>query len=396
MAHELVVRGGTVVDGTGRAGSARPTSRSTATASPRSATSTATRRPHDRRRGQAGHARLRRHPHAISTPRSPGIARVVVVLARRHVGGGRQLRRHVRAVRARADHDYAGQTDGVGRGHPGPQHHVRPAAGTGRPTASTSTRSTACPRASTSAAWSATARCATTPWASAASTRRARRAPTTSPRWRDLVDEAMAAGALGFSTSRTLLHRVPDGRPVPGTFAQPDELLAFADVLGERGRGVFEAAALRRPTAPSTKRPSRGGLDGRGRRRSGRPLTFGLFQTHARPELYRRSSALSTPRTPPAARSGRRPPPRGIGVLFGSRTARLRPHPGVAGARGARPRRAARRARRPDRARRADRRRGERPTRRRTRQPLRAARPTIADYGPTRTTSLAAIAAAAA
>ena len=32
-----------------------------------------------------------------------------------------------------------------------------------------------------------------------------------------LVDEAMAAGALGVSTSRTFLHRVPDGRPVPGT-----------------------------------------------------------------------------------------------------------------------------------------------------------------------------------
>jgi N-acyl-D-amino-acid deacylase len=34
-----------------------------------------------------------------------------------------------------------------------------------------------------------------------------------------LLDEAMAAGALGFSTSRTLLHKVPDGRPVPGTYA---------------------------------------------------------------------------------------------------------------------------------------------------------------------------------
>ena len=33
---------------------------------------------------------------------------------------------------------------------------------------------------------------------------------------RALVDEAMAAGALGFSTSRTLRHRVPDGRYVPG------------------------------------------------------------------------------------------------------------------------------------------------------------------------------------
>ena len=57
----------------------------------------------------------------------------------------------------------------------------------------------------------------------------------------DLLDEAMRAGALGFSTSRTFLHKVPDGRPVPGTYAQPDELFAFADVLRPpRCRGVRE------------------------------------------------------------------------------------------------------------------------------------------------------------
>ena len=57
-----------------------------------------------------------------------------------------------------------------------------------------------------------------------------------------LVDEAMSAGALGVSTSRTFLHRVPDGRPVPGTHAAADELLAFAEVLGRHGAGVFEGA----------------------------------------------------------------------------------------------------------------------------------------------------------
>ena len=53
----------------------------------------------------------------------------------------------------------------------------------------------------------------------------------------ELVDEAMGSGALGFSTSRTLLHRTPDGRPIPGTFADDDELYAFADVLGRRAGG---------------------------------------------------------------------------------------------------------------------------------------------------------------
>src|SRR4051794_2175955 len=46
----------------------------------------------------------------------------------------------------------------------------------------------------------------------------------------DEVAEGIAAGALGFSTSRTLLHRVPDGRFVPGTWADERELFAFADV----------------------------------------------------------------------------------------------------------------------------------------------------------------------
>lgn len=57
----------------------------------------------------------------------------------------------------------------------------------------------------------------------------------------DLVDEALASGALGVSTSRTLLHKVPDGRYVPGTKASPGELLAFADVIRRHG-GIFEAA----------------------------------------------------------------------------------------------------------------------------------------------------------
>ena len=39
-----------------------------------------------------------------------------------------------------------------------------------------------------------------------------------------IVHEAIEAGALGFSTSRTLGHRAMDGEPVPGTFAAEDEL----------------------------------------------------------------------------------------------------------------------------------------------------------------------------
>ena len=72
-----------------------------------------------------------------------------------------------------------------------------------------------------------------------------------------LVDEAMGAGALGFSTSRTLLHRVPDGRFVPGTWADERELLAIADVLGRHGKGVYEVAPrFERPGPATTRAPA--------------------------------------------------------------------------------------------------------------------------------------------
>src|SRR5690349_8891613 len=55
----------------------------------------------------------------------------------------------------------------------------------------------------------------------------------------DITQEALEAGAVGFTTSRTILHRSKHGF-VPGTGAPPDELLAIADAIGRAGHGVFE------------------------------------------------------------------------------------------------------------------------------------------------------------
>ena len=57
-----------------------------------------------------------------------------------------------------------------------------------------------------------------------------------------IVKEGIAAGALGFSTSRTIMHRAVDGEPVPGTFAAEDELFGIGRALGDLGAGVFELA----------------------------------------------------------------------------------------------------------------------------------------------------------
>lgn len=54
------------------------------------------------------------------------------------------------------------------------------------------------------------------------------------------IERAMKAGAMGFSTSRTLGHRSLSGEPVPGTFAPEIELMEFAKAMKRAGRGVFE------------------------------------------------------------------------------------------------------------------------------------------------------------
>jgi N-acyl-D-amino-acid deacylase len=58
---------------------------------------------------------------------------------------------------------------------------------------------------------------------------------------RAIAEESVAGGAVGFSTSRILLHVVPDGRYVPGTLAPIDEYLAIADGLNAGGGGIFQA-----------------------------------------------------------------------------------------------------------------------------------------------------------
>ena len=57
-----------------------------------------------------------------------------------------------------------------------------------------------------------------------------------------IVESGLRAGALGFSTSRTPLHKSLSGELVPGTHATADELLGIADAIGRVGHGVFQFA----------------------------------------------------------------------------------------------------------------------------------------------------------
>ena len=137
-----------------------------------------------------------------------------------------------------------------------------------------------------------------------------------------LVDDAMRCGALGVSTSRTLMHKVPDGRPIPGTFAAADELLAFAEVLHEHGAGVFEGAMRlgERDNDDLDNTRAEVALMGEISRRSGRPVSFGLTQSNRRPDLYER--VIDFVKSENAAGANVRPQTtaRGVGILFGLET----------------------------------------------------------------------------
>jgi N-acyl-D-amino-acid deacylase len=58
---------------------------------------------------------------------------------------------------------------------------------------------------------------------------------------REIAAASVAGGAVGYSTSRILLHEVPDGRKVPGTFSSISEYLAIADGMNDAGGGIFQA-----------------------------------------------------------------------------------------------------------------------------------------------------------
>jgi len=106
-------------------------------------------------------------------------------------------------------------------------------------------------------------------------------------RMKDIVKAAIAAGALGFSTSRTIAHLAIDGEPVPGTFAAEDELFGIGSALGELGTGIFELAPAG-VAGEDILSPAKE-VDWMRRLSAaiGRPVTFAMLQVSAAPDLWR-------------------------------------------------------------------------------------------------------------
>jgi len=130
---------------------------------------------------------------------------------------------------------------------------------------------------------------------------------------RAITAEAVRAGALGFSTSRTISHKTLKGDPTPTLRAGEAELAGIAEGLREGGGGLLELVSDWNTPDPATEFA----MVRRVAEASGQPVLFSLTARHDRSEAWRELLALSDA----AAAEGVniRPvfPPRPIGILLG-------------------------------------------------------------------------------
>jgi len=107
------------------------------------------------------------------------------------------------------------------------------------------------------------------------------------------VRDAIRAGALGFTTSRSPAHETPEGRYVASRLASWDEVRRLVGVMGDVNSGLFEIAGEGVDRVPGDP----GLRDYHERLRdlaveSGRPVTFGVFSRRAVPDVWRQYLAL--------------------------------------------------------------------------------------------------------
>ena len=96
-----------------------------------------------------------------------------------------------------------------------------------------------------------------------------------------LVREAVQVGAIGASTTRTILHRAKDGELAAGTTAAADELIAIGEALGKAGHRVFSLASDLRDLDHEFAWMSEISI------RAGVPVTYQVLQADFAPDLWR-------------------------------------------------------------------------------------------------------------
>ena len=100
-------------------------------------------------------------------------------------------------------------------------------------------------------------------------------------RMAELTAEGLRAGALGFSTSRTLNHRTLDGKHIPTLRAEEAELTAIAHAMRDTGHGWMQIVSDFEDQADEFALFRRLAVA------SGRPVTLTLLQSDTRPDGWR-------------------------------------------------------------------------------------------------------------
>jgi N-acyl-D-aspartate/D-glutamate deacylase len=142
--------------------------------------------------------------------------------------------------------------------------------------------------------------------------RGAQREPATEDdiaRMSGLAAEAISAGALGFSTSRTLNHRTSKGEPTPTLTAEAEELVGIANAIGATGQGVLQVVS------DFTDVDDEFAIFRRMAEESGRPLSFSLVQV--RGDGWRRQLELLGEANRDGVEMRAQVAPRAVGLLLG-------------------------------------------------------------------------------
>ncbi|WP_038200272.1 N-acyl-D-amino-acid deacylase family protein [Xenophilus azovorans] len=132
-------------------------------------------------------------------------------------------------------------------------------------------------------------------------------------RMREIAAAAMRAGALGFSTSRSINHRTIKGDPTPSLRASEAELTGIAMGLADAGRGVLQL--LSDFDTPSLEEEF--AMLRRVVEKSGRPLSFTVAQKHDDPQGWRQLLALVGQAVKDGLPIRGQVAPRPIGMLLG-------------------------------------------------------------------------------
>ena len=132
-------------------------------------------------------------------------------------------------------------------------------------------------------------------------------------RMRELSAEAMRAGAMGFSTSRSINHKTVKGAHTPSLKASEAELSAIALGVKDAGRGILQMIT----DFDGDDVDSEFALMRRLAELSGRPLTYSLMQKHKNADGWKRVLKLTQQAVDAGVSMRGQVAPRGVGIVLG-------------------------------------------------------------------------------